>query len=106
DIFTALIKSIVSQQISKKAAATVWSRVRNCFGDIIPEAIAGADIETIQACGLSGRKSNYIKGIGQAVVNGDINLAQLYELSDDEVIKELSSLKGVGVWTAEMILIS
>lgn len=105
DLFAALINSIVSQQISSKAADTVWSRVQERFGAITPQTINSAAIEEIQQCGLSMRKAGYIKGIGEAVASGELNLSDIHQLSDDEVIKRLSSLHGIGVWTAEMLMI-
>ena len=68
DLFSALINSIVGQQISAKATATVWGKMQEHFGAIIPPRIASATIEEIQQCGLSTRKARYIKGIGEAVV--------------------------------------
>jgi DNA-3-methyladenine glycosylase II len=105
DLFTALINSIVSQQISSKAAATVWNRMQEHFGAIMPLTIASATIEEIQQCGLSTRKAGYIKGIGETVVQGELNISEFPQLADSEIIKCLSSLHGVGVWTAEMLMI-
>ena len=105
DLFTALIRNIVGQQISSRAAATVWKRMLEYFTEITPETIVKATVEEIQQCGMSTRKANYIKGVGQSVVQGELNLSELYTLPDREVIKRLSSLKGIGVWTAEMLLI-
>lgn len=105
DLFIALIFSIVSQQISAKAASTVCSRLENRFTVINPETISAATVEEIQQCGLSFRKSAYIKGIGVAVHEKRLDLSELAGLSDDEVIRHLSSLNGVGRWTAEMLLI-
>jgi DNA-3-methyladenine glycosylase II len=105
DLFAALAKSIVSQQISRKAAAAVWERFQGRFLEVIPTHIADADIATIQQCGLSLRKAQYIKGIATAVARGELTLRELNALPDDEVIKRLSSLHGIGVWTAEMLLI-
>ena len=105
DLFTALVSSIISQQISAKAAVTVRSRLQERLGAIIPETIASASVEEIQQCGLSTRKAGYIKGIGMAIVQEELNLSSLHELSDEEVIAKLSALKGVGTWTAEMLLI-
>jgi DNA-3-methyladenine glycosylase II len=104
-LFTALINSIVSQQISSKAAATVWKRIQEHFGAIIPLTIASATIEEIQQCGLSTRKAGYIKGIAETVVQGELNISEFPELPDNEIIKRLSSLHGIGVWTAEMLMI-
>lgn len=105
DLFTALIASVASQQISAKAAETVWSRMEERLGAISPSSIAGTSPEEIQQCGMSMRKAGYIKGIGNAVTDGSLDLAGLHELSDNDVIARLSALNGVGVWTAEMLLI-
>lgn len=105
DLFTALVKSIVAQQISRKAADTVWSRLRVTCLEITPKSIASADVSDIQKCGLSMRKARYIKGIGEAATDGRLNLVELGELPDDEFVKKLSCWPGIGVWTAEMLLI-
>ena len=105
DLFSALINSIVGQQISAKAAITVWNRVQECIGVITPESINAASAESIQQCGLSNRKAIYIKGIGEAIMEGRLDLSELHELSDNEIIELLSSLNGIGKWTAEMLLI-
>ncbi|MDD5143198.1 DNA-3-methyladenine glycosylase [Methanoregula sp.] len=105
DLFTALVASVASQQISAKAAETVWQRMEERLKTITPSSIAGATPEEIQQCGMSMRKAGYIKGIGVAVTNGSLDLAGLHELSDDDVIARLSALNGVGIWTAEMLLI-
>jgi DNA-3-methyladenine glycosylase II len=105
DPFTALISSVVSQQISSKAAETVWSRFLKLIGHITPENIAQVDLLEIKGCGMSERKAGYIKGIAEAAVSGQIDFNTLHTLADEEVIKKLSSLHGVGVWTAEMLLI-
>ncbi len=73
DLFTALISSIVHQQISNKAAATVWSRVVERIGPILPEAVAATPVEDIQQCGMSLRKAGYIKSIARAVVRAQIH---------------------------------
>ena len=105
NLLTALVNSIISQQISTKAATTIRSRLLDRIPDIKPEAVASLSVEDIQACGMSMRKAGYIKSCAEAVMKGHINLKELEHLSDDEVIKQLSSLHGVGVWTAEMLLI-
>jgi len=101
----ALIHSIVSQQISNKAAATVWSRLCQLVGELTPSALAGADPDQIQKCGMSVRKVTYLQNIAQAVLSGELNIAELPGLCDEEIIKKLSALPGIGVWTAEMLLI-
>ena len=105
DIFSALISSIISQQISTKAAITVKNRLIDLVGEITPKNIAKLEIESIQKCGMSIRKANYIKEIGNVAINKTIDFEGLHKLTDEEVIKELVKLKGVGEWTAEMLLI-
>ena len=103
--FTALVSSIVGQQISGKAAKTVWSRLSLLLVGITPENIIEADISAIKSCGMSGKKAGYIKGIAWAAISGEVDFCKLNTLTDEEIIKKLSALHGVGVWTAEMLLI-
>ncbi len=105
DLFTALISSIVGQQISSKAADTVWARLCNLAVEIAPASMAEIAVEDIQKCGMSLRKATYIKGITDAVINGQLDVEELKSLSDEEVIKRLTAFHGVGVWTAEMLMI-
>ncbi len=124
DPFTALVSSVVSQQISKKAAETVWERLcilegitsegitpegnspeKNNLKTIRPESIAQLGMSEIKACGMSERKASYIKGIADAAISGTVDFKALHTLPDQEIITKLSSLYGVGVWTAEMLLI-
>jgi len=105
DPFTALVSSVVSQQISKKAAETVWNRLYTLLGNITPESITQIDLSKIQGCGMSERKAGYIKGIADAAITGIVDVNILHTLTDEEIIKKMSSLRGVGVWTAEMLLI-
>jgi DNA-3-methyladenine glycosylase II len=105
DLFVALVNSIVCQQLSGKAADTVWNRMRESFGDITPHSMAAAPLEDLRACGLSQRKAEYVRGIAKAVETGEMDIAALPGLPDEEVIMQLSSLRGVGIWTAEMLLI-
>lgn len=105
DPFIALISSIVSQQISKKAAATVWNRLNQALGRVSPENIVMTDLAEIQGCGMSLRKASYIKGIAEAAITGQVEFDKLQLLEDEEIIKKLSALPGVGIWTVEMLLI-
>ena len=105
DLFTALVNSIIGQQISSKAMDTVWGRFKNQYPDITPKALNSAPIEEIQQCGMSMRKANYIKEAAAAIVDGELDIDELYTLTDEEVVKKLTALNGVGIWTAEMILI-
>lgn len=105
NLFQALVYSIVGQQISLKAANTVWDRFQDRF-EISPEYLLTVSQEEIQQCGISMRKVDYIIGIAQDIADGNLDMNSLYSLSDKEVIKRLSSLKGIGVWTAEMLLLN
>nr|WP_321352059.1 DNA-3-methyladenine glycosylase [uncultured Methanoregula sp.] len=105
DPFAALAASIVAQQISAKAADTVWNRMQERFGTINPETLASASTEEIRQCGMSQKKAGYIQGIGTAVMQGDLDFSRFGELSDSEIIARLTALHGVGTWTAEMLLI-
>lgn len=105
DPFEALISSIISQQISTKAAITVENRLLDLVKKISAESMAGLSLEDIQSCGMSMRKAQYIKGVVDAAISKEIDFQSLKDLDDEEVIKKLTSLYGVGVWTAEMILI-
>lgn len=101
DLFTALIHSIVGQQIATKAAATVWGRLQLHCGEITPRAIAPQpEAAQIQQCGLSMRKTLYIKGVGEAALQNRLKIQEFPALSDNEIIERLSALNGVGVWTA------
>lgn len=104
DMFTALINSIVSQQISMKAADTVWSRMQERFCEITPENMVLKTAEEVQQCGMTMKKAHYIKDIAGAVLSGEFNIAELSELPDEEVCKRLSALNGIGVWTAQMLM--
>ena len=105
DLFSSLVSTIISQQISRKAADTVKRRITELCGVVTPQAIDALDPAQIQQCGLSLRKVNYIKAACEAVISGFLDLDRLSVLSDEEIIRELSSLPGIGVWSAEMLLI-
>lgn len=106
NVFKALVQSVLSQQISTKAAQTVGSRMESLLQhDITPQGIANAGLDAIKGCGMSTRKATYIVGIAEAALTGTIDFTTLHTLSDAEIIKKLIGLNGVGVWTAEMLLI-
>lgn len=105
DLFSALINNIVGQQISMKAQETVWKRMLAAFGAITPENLCRVSVEEIQQCGLSTRKATYIREAAEKVLSGACDLEALKDKSDEEVIAELSQLRGIGKWTAEMLLI-
>ena len=105
DLFSALIHSIVAQQIATKAATTVWNRLLERCGQITPHCLYAMDVSEIQRCGLSMRKARYIHGASRSVALQELNLDEFPALPDAEIIARLSSLDGIGVWTAEMLLI-
>lgn len=103
--FPALIQSIVSQQISTKAAITVWNKFCNLIGPVNAQNIMNCPDEDIQKCGMSHRKVSYIKDAARVSLSGEVNFETLHLLSDEEIIQKLIQIKGVGAWTAEMMLI-
>ena len=105
DLFYALVQSIVSQQLAVKAADAIFRRVETLLGEITAENLLAADVGSLRACGLSGRKIEYLRGIAEAQISGMIDFTSLPQKSDTEIIEELVKLKGVGVWTVEMLLI-
>lgn len=105
DLFSSVVHHIVGQQISTKAQTTIWKRIQNELGTIDAEHVVSAGIEKLQSLGISFRKAGYIMDFAQKVKNGEFDLEGLWEISDEEAIRQLSSLKGIGVWTAEMILL-
>lgn len=105
NIFAAVVRHIVGQQISSKAQATVWARMESTFTPLDAANIAAATPEQLQAIGMSMRKAEYIKDFARKVVTSEFDLQAVEGMSDEEAISALSSLKGIGRWTAEMILL-
>lgn len=105
DLFCELAHSIVSQQLAVRAAEAVFGRVKALPGGLTPENLLAVDTEALRSCGLSARKVEYLRGIAQAALAGELDGARLSQMPDPEVIDSLVRLKGVGVWTAEMLLI-
>lgn len=105
EIFSALVHHIVGQQISTKAQATIWERIKNSFGSVTPERVLNASVDEIRSFGISLRKVEYIKDFAEKVHTGEFDIEAAEKMEDDELIKYLTTLKGVGVWTAEMILL-
>ena len=103
DLFYTLIRSIIGQQISVKAASTVWSRLSEKVGEIIPENILSRSTDELRNCGLSGKKVEYIRGISESW--NDYSNYEWEKMDDEEIVNKLIQLRGVGRWTAEMILI-
>lgn len=105
DLFLGLVQSIVSQQLSVRVADAIFRRVKELLGEVTAENLLAADPEALRGCGLSGRKVEYLRGIADAQRAGTIDFDSLAGKPDAEIIGELVELKGVGVWTAEMLLI-
>lgn len=104
DLFATLIKAIVGQQISIKAAATVWGRVVDLIGEVKPESVLAHTHEELRSCGLSNRKAEYVAGIAEAWQDGYAEY-DWDSMDDERALELLVALRGVGRWTAEMVLI-
>ena len=107
DIFNALVDAIISQQISVKAADAILARVRAALpgGIVTPEALVVYDFDRLRTLGLSTQKARYILSLVEHVQNGQLVLEELPMLSDEEIVQRLTIVKGIGRWTAEMVLI-
>lgn len=105
DAFHSLARSIVGQQISVKAAESVWGRLAAHCGAVTPAALAGRTGEELRACGLSLRKAGYLLGLAERFTSGAIDPDALRRLDDEAAVEALCRAKGVGRWTAEMFLI-
>lgn len=105
DAFATLARAIVGQQISVKAAASVWQKLVINLPKITPEHLSSTPINTLRACGLSARKISYLQDLSMRFITGGYNETVWREMSDDALIAHLVQIKGIGRWTAEMFLI-
>jgi DNA-3-methyladenine glycosylase II len=107
DAYGALLRAIVGQQLSTKAARTIYLRVLDLFGGTTPgpEQLLAASEEDLRGCGLSGRKTEYVRDLARHVLSGELELDRLEELEDEQVIEEIVAVRGLGRWTAEMFLL-
>jgi DNA-3-methyladenine glycosylase II len=107
DAYGALLRAIVGQQLSTKAARTIYGRVCELFGGSTPtpEQLLEASETDLRGAGLSGRKVEYIRDLAAHVISGELELDRLGDLSDEEVIEEIVAVRGLGQWTAEMFLL-
>lgn len=105
NLFASVVRHIVGQQISSKAQATVWARMEAQLAPLSPQTLDAASVEQVQSLGMSLRKAEYIKDFARKVVQGEFALQAVEQMTDEEAITALSSLKGIGRWTAEMILL-
>ena len=106
DAYGALLRAIVGQQLSTKAARTIYGRILDLFDGRTPapEQLLEADEAGLRAAGLSGRKVEYVRDLASHVISGELELDRLADLSDEEVVEEIVAVRGLGVWTAEMFL--
>ncbi|MEA2374950.1 MAG: DNA-3-methyladenine glycosylase [Thermoleophilaceae bacterium] len=107
DAYGALLRSIVGQQLSTKAARSIYGRVTELFGGRTPtpEELLAADPEQVRSAGLSRPKVAYMRSLAEHVVSGELELDRLDELPDERIVEELTAVKGLGQWTADMFLI-
>lgn len=105
DLFDALMHAIVGQQIATKAQQTVWGRLVLALGQVTPATVDGMEAEALQRLGLSFRKVAYMKGAARKVLQGELDVEALRQMDDASVSAALSKLDGVGVWTAEMLML-
>ncbi|MDQ3644351.1 MAG: DNA-3-methyladenine glycosylase [Actinomycetota bacterium] len=107
EAYGALLRSIVGQQLSTKAARTIYGRLIDLYGghDPAPEQILATEAEVLRGVGLSRAKAAYLRSLAEHVIYGELELDRLPELDDDEVIAQLTAVKGLGPWTAHMFLI-
>src|SRR5574341_248726 len=103
--FLTLARAICGQQISVKAAQSVWDRVVLCCSEVTPDKVLAVDRRKLRACGLSDRKTEYIADLAQHFADGRIHVHRWPEMSDEALIAELTEVRGIGRWTAEMFLI-
>ena len=105
DLFSSVIHHIIGQQISMKAQATIWQRMQDALGAVSAETILAAGVPELQSLGMTFRKAEYITDFAEKVHTGAFDLDAVAHMRDADAIRALSSLKGIGVWTAEMILL-
>jgi len=104
DAFTTLARSIVGQQISVKAAQSVWDKLSGRLNGVTPALMGRARMSTLRACGLSGQKASYLRDLSRKFLDGTLDPARWNALEDEMLILELTKVKGIGRWTAEMFL--
>lgn len=104
-LFPSIIHQIIAQQISNKAQAAVWSRVQSALGTITPDAVMRCGEDALRAAGLSHNKVRYVKNAAEMVLGGQCDLRGIERMTDSDAVEALTMLKGVGRWTAEMVLI-
>jgi len=102
--FAELVRAICYQQLAGAAARTIHGRVEAALGTTTPEAVLATPVPDLRAAGLSGNKTASIRDLAEKVLAGDVELDRVSRLSDDKIVQELTSVRGIGRWTAEMFL--
>ena len=103
--YRTLLRTIVGQQVSIAAAASVWRKLEALLGEAIPPpALLAAEFDALRACGLSRQKQGYARSLCELVVSGELDLAKL-PADDEEAIAQLTRIKGIGRWSAEIYLL-
>lgn len=105
DLFSSVMHHIIGQQISTKAQATIWARMREALGEVTPVAVLAAGPERLQALGMTYRKAGYLVEFARRVEVGEFDLDAVAAMPDEDAITALDALPGIGRWTAEMILL-
>ena len=105
DLFSSVMHHIIGQQISTKAQATIWRRMCERLGEVTPETVLAAGEGELQALGMTFRKAGYLMELARRIETGAFDLAAVARMPDEEAIRALDELPGIGRWTAEMILL-
>lgn len=105
DVFSSIVHQIIAQQISNKAQEAVWNKVRGALKDVTAQTVMQTSEDELRALGLSRNKAQYVRGVAQKVLNGEFSLSKTESMTDEDARAYLTSLKGVGEWTADMVLL-
>ena len=105
DLFSSVVHHIIGQQISTKAQRTIWQRMNDALGEVTPETVDRVAVEELQSLGMTFKKAEYIKDFCEKILSGAFDLDAVERMNDEDAIAALTGLKGIGVWTAEMILL-
>jgi len=104
DAFQTLARAIVGQQISVKAAQSIWGRFADCVGKVTPANVMAKEATALRACGFSNSKVAYVKDLARHFADGEVKPRRWPKMGDEAIIEELVAVKGIGRWTAEMFL--
>jgi DNA-3-methyladenine glycosylase II len=103
--FETLLRAIIGQQISVKAAQSVWKRFEESVSELSPEGVSELSLDSLKGCGVSGQKASYILDLARHFISGAVDPQSFSKLDDDSLMKVLCSVRGIGRWTAEMFMI-